>query len=129
MSGPRTARLIRLLPMVAVLLLPAIAHAHTSLVRSSPAARAILEMPPSRVELWFAERLEAAYSSMSVWSASGSRLDKQDVVVGPDDPKRLSVGVFTLRPGAYTVRYRVLSVDGHVLESSFVFTVGLRPPQ
>lgn len=129
MSGPRTARLTRLLPMVAVLLLPAIAHAHTSLVRSSPAARAILEMPPSRVELWFAERLEAAYSSMSVWSASGSRLDKQDVVVGPDDPKRLSVGVFTLRPGAYTVRYRVLSVDGHVLESSFVFTVGLRPPQ
>lgn len=129
MTRPPLARLTRVLAIAAVMLCPAVARPHTSLVRSSPAARAILEVTPHRVELWFAERLEAAYSSVSVWSASGARVDKQDVTVGPDDPKRLSVGVFTLRPGTYTVRYRVLSVDGHVLESSFVFTMGLRPPQ
>ena len=28
-----------------------------------------------------------------------------------------------LDPGRYTVRFRVLSVDGHVVESSYTFTV------
>jgi methionine-rich copper-binding protein CopC len=32
-----------------------------------------------------------------------------------------------LAPGRYTVRYRVLSVDGHLVEAAFPFTVGTRP--
>jgi methionine-rich copper-binding protein CopC len=28
-----------------------------------------------------------------------------------------------ISPGTYTVRYRVLSVDGHVVEAAFSFTV------
>jgi hypothetical protein len=48
--------------------------------------------------------------------------------VGPDDAKRLSVTLPPLPPGAYTVRYRVLSVDGHVVDSSFSFTIRDRPP-
>jgi hypothetical protein len=31
--------------------------------------------------------------------------------------RSLSVGIPPLAPGTYTVRYRVLSVDGHVVES------------
>ncbi len=104
-----------------------VASPHTTLVRSTPAARAVVAESPLRVELFFSERLEPAYSAVSVWNAGDRRVDRQDVVIGPDDRKRLSVGLFTLRPGAYTVRYRVLSVDGHVNESSFAFTVSLQP--
>jgi methionine-rich copper-binding protein CopC len=107
------------------LLSPAAAWGHAALVKSAPAARSVVEAP-LRVDLWFNERLEAAYSSLSVWDADGRRVDRQDVLVGPDDSKRLSVGLLTLRPGAYSVRYRVLSVDGHVIESTFVFTVRFR---
>jgi methionine-rich copper-binding protein CopC len=117
----------RLLPLAAaaILLLPAASHPHAALVRSSPGARAVLREPPARVELWFNEKLEAAYSTVSVWSGSGLRVDRRDVTVGPEDPRRLSVGVFTLRPGEYTVKYRVLAIDGHVNDASFVFSVGL----
>ena len=104
---------------------PAGVEAHAALVKSAPVARSVVEAP-LRVDLWFNERLEAAYSSLSVWDADGRRVDRQDVLVGPDESKRLSVGLFTLRPGAYSVRYRVLSVDGHVIESTFVFTVRFR---
>ncbi|MBI1735503.1 MAG: copper resistance protein CopC [Candidatus Rokubacteria bacterium] len=121
MSGRRLPALLA----AAVLLLPATAEPHAALVRSSPAARAIVPDSPARVELWFNERLETAYSTVSVWSSGGIRVDRHDVLVGPDDPKRLSVGVFTLRPGEYTVKYRVLAIDGHVNDASFVFTVGL----
>lgn len=108
---------------LALALLPAAAGAHALLVRSAPARRAVLTHPPERVELWFNERLEPAYSSVSVVTDGSTRVDRGDAIVGPDDPRKLSVTLPALAPGAYLVKFRVLSVDGHVVESSFAFTV------
>jgi hypothetical protein len=102
---------------------PVPAESHAVLVRSVPAARAVLSRPPGRVQVWFSERLEPAFSSMAVWSASGAQVDKRDATVSADDPKQLAVTLGALEPGPYMVRYRVLSVDGHVIESSFPFTI------
>ncbi len=103
------------------------AGAHALLVKSAPASRALVGYPPERVQLWFNERLEPAFSEMSVWNASGSQMDNRDAAVGSDDAKRLSVTLKPLSAGPYTVRFRVLSVDGHVVESSFLFTVKPSP--
>lgn len=97
--------------------------AHASLVRSVPAHRAVLGRMPDRVQLWFNERLEPAYSTVSVWNAAGAQVDARDVTVGPDDPRRLSVTVEARAPGLYTVKYRVLSVDGHIVDNRFTFTI------
>jgi hypothetical protein len=105
------------------LLLPASGEPHAQLVRSAPARRATLSHPPTRVQLWFNERLEPAYSALSVWDVKGRQVDDRRVLVDPDDPKQLSVGLAALGAGVYTVRFRVLSVDGHVVESSFSFTI------
>jgi methionine-rich copper-binding protein CopC len=99
------------------------AGAHASLVRSAPAHRAVLGQMPERVQLWFNERLEPAYSTVSVWNEAGAQVDSGDVTVGPDDPRRLSVTVETRQSGLYTVKYRVLSVDGHIVDNRFTFTV------
>ena len=50
-------------------------------------------------------------------------MDSGDVQVSPDDPQKLSVGLAALAPGSYTVKYRVLSVDGHIVENQFPFEV------
>lgn len=118
MSGRIVAALALL-----VALAPAPGWAHASLVRSSPARRATLTIAPARVQLWFNERLEPAFSSASVWDARGAQVDFRDARVEPGDAAQLSVGIPALTPGAYTVRFRVLSVDGHVVESRFGFTV------
>ena len=104
------------------------AGAHAVLVRSSPPGRATLAEKPDRVQLWFNERLEPAFSSVSVWSSAGTQVDAGDARVAQDDAKRLSVTLPPLPPGTYSVRYRVLSVDGHVVDSSFSFTIRDRPP-
>jgi methionine-rich copper-binding protein CopC len=110
--------------LLAVLLYPVPpAGAHASLVRSTPAHRAELGQMPERVQLWFNERLEPAYSTVSVWNEAGAQVDSGDVTVGPDDPRRLSVTVETRQSGLYTVKYRVLSVDGHIVDNRFTFTV------
>jgi len=104
-------------------LAPASGWSHAYLVKSTPGARAVVSGVPARAQLWFNERLEPAYSQVSVADGEGRRADLGDVQVGPEDPKKLSVGLPVLAPGVYTVRFRVLSVDGHVVESQFKFTV------
>ncbi|MGH7403001.1 MAG: copper resistance CopC family protein [Candidatus Rokuibacteriota bacterium] len=99
------------------------AGAHASLVRSAPAHRAVLAQMPERVQLWFNERLEPAYSTVSVWNEAGAQVDARDAAVAPDDARRLSVAVPAREPGRYSVQYRVLSVDGHVVDNRFNFTV------
>jgi methionine-rich copper-binding protein CopC len=103
--------------------LPAVASAHAVLVRASPAARLAVAEAPPRVDLWFNERLEPAYSTVTVWDTSGHRVDTADVAVDAGDARRLSVGLSPLGRGTYTVKFRVLSVDGHLVESEFPFTV------
>jgi methionine-rich copper-binding protein CopC len=99
------------------------AFAHAYLVKSVPAGRATLFSSPEKILLWFNERLEAKYSYASVLDAEGKRVDANDAQVSAEDPKQLSIGVKKLPPGRYTVNFRVLSVDGHVVERSFPFTI------
>lgn len=109
--------------LLACLALPVAAGAHAVLVKSSPARRAVLASSPARVELTFNERLEPAYSTVSVSAADNVRVDDGKVVVGPENPRRLSVGLASLKPGTYSVKFRVLSVDGHVVEGTFPFEI------
>jgi hypothetical protein len=120
---------IRLITAALALLVLGSAHAaqaHALLVKSVPSARATLARPPERVQLWFNERLEPAYSSVSVWNDAGAQVDARDAAVSPQDPRRLELSLPALPPGKYVVRFRVLSVDGHVVESTVPFTI--RPP-
>jgi copper resistance protein C len=110
-----------------ILLMPGSGWPHAYLVNSSPARRAVLSSAPARVQLCFNERLEAQFSQLSAWDAAGTQVDNGDVYVDPDDPKQLSVGITALAPRTYRVRYRVLSVDGHLVESEFPFTLRRRP--
>lgn len=109
--------------LAALMFRPAAALGHAVLVKSVPAQRAALVEPPRRVELWFNERLEPAYSKALVTNEAGAQVDLRDVAVSAEDPRRLAVSLPVLVPGRYTVSFRVLSVDGHVVESRLTFTV------
>jgi methionine-rich copper-binding protein CopC len=113
--------------LAGVLLAPAVAWAHAEMVKSVPGRRSAMTTAPSRVRLSFNERVEAKFSRVSVWDAKGAQVDLKDVEVDPEDPRQLTVGLPALDPGTYTVRFRVLSVDGHIVESQFPFTIRKRP--
>jgi copper resistance protein C len=57
-------------------LLPASALGHAVLVKAIPAQGAAPAESPPRVELWFNERLEPAYSRASVTNESGAQIDR-----------------------------------------------------
>lgn len=111
--------------LVAVLALAgtSAAWAHAALVKSEPARRATLSKPPPQVRLWFNERLEPEYATISVIRDGVGGVATAKAQVDKDDPKLLVLPLPVLVPGAYTVKYRVLSVDGHTVDYGYTFSV------
>lgn len=102
---------------------PTAAHAHARLVKSDPAARSVLQAAPTLLRLWFNERIEAKFATVSIIDGQGRNMPAGAPAVAADDARRIDVNVPPLAPGVYRVRYRVLSVDGHTIESEFSFTL------
>jgi len=97
--------------------------AHAALTKAEPARRAVLSTSPKQVRLWFNEEIEADYASLSLHDANGKALTEKKPLVHPDDAKSIYLELPELIGGQYTVKFRVLSVDGHVVDSEYKFTV------
>ena len=98
-------------------------QAHAQLVKAEPARRAALDKAPAQVRLWFNEEIEGAYTSLSVLGANKKPVTDAKPKVVPDDPKSVVLPLPDLKPGKYTVKFRVLSVDGHIVDESFNYKV------
>lgn len=100
------------------------AAAHAFLDHASPAVGSAITTPPPAVTLWFTQDLEPAFSSLTVTSAAGQRVDLGNARVPPGQPAVLQIGLRPLPPGTYMVSWHVISVDTHPTEGSFTFQVG-----
>jgi copper transport protein len=100
-------------------------HAHALLLRSNPAANAVLAQAPAQVELYFSEAVEPGLSTISVLDSNGKAVDLGDVRVDPNDPTRMTVSLGSLLDGVYTVSWKAISAtDGHLTSGSFPFAIG-----
>lgn len=111
-----------LIPIIPLLLLLAAgeASAHASLDRAEPRVGNTVASAPREVTLWFTQKLEPAFSRITVTNAAGARVDTGKTRV---NGSQMSV---PLRPGGsgiYRVNWRVLSVDAHTTEGNFTFQV------
>jgi methionine-rich copper-binding protein CopC len=97
--------------------------AHASLVKAEPARRAVLSTAPAQVRLWFNEEIEPAYASLSILNEEKKSITDNRVEVDSKDPKSVVLELPDMQPGRYTVKFRVLSVDGHVVDSEYNFTI------
>jgi copper resistance protein C len=126
MKSPRNAFINRILISCVVALSVCTAtdsFAHAKLIKSDPGRRAVIKTSPKEIRLWFNEKLESAYSSASLSGDDGRPIPLGKATVSRDDPKYMVLAVEPLPPGTYRVKYRVLSVDGHIVDSSFTFTL------
>ena len=122
------------LAAAAVLMLGAAARAdaddarHLRLVRSAPAADSTLAAPPTAIRLWFSQAPELPVMSVRLTGPDG-----RAVALAPlqRDRGRDAPVVAPLRgragPGRYTVAWRTMANDGHVVRGTFAFTVAAPP--
>lgn len=102
--------------------------AHAMLVKAEPARRAALAKAPVQVRLWFNEEVEKDYAALTVLDGNKHPLTEVIPQISADDPKSIVLPLPELPPGKYTVKFRVLSVDGHVVDSFYDFTVKSKAP-
>ena len=97
--------------------------AHATLVKSDPPRRASLSSSPKQIQLWFNEKIEGSYASVTVLDSNKKSITENNPEVVLDDPKSVILNIPQMEPGRYTVQYRVMSVDGHVIASSYDFSI------
>ncbi|SHL95350.1 hypothetical protein SAMN05444159_7279 [Bradyrhizobium lablabi] len=97
------------------------ASAHAFLDHAEPRVGNKVASPPREVTLWFTQKLEAAFSNITVTNASGERVDTGKPRVAGN---QMSVALRPGGSGTYHVTWHVLSVDTHRTEGNFTFQVG-----
>jgi copper transport protein len=118
----------RLVALGALLALafPAAASAHATLERTSPAYGTRVNQSPKAVVLTFDQSVDILPNAIHVYSAHGAILS--GTTVASADHRTISVPVRTLPRGGYTVRWRAISADGHVVAGVFTFGVKMAAP-
>jgi copper transport protein len=116
---------VALVALVA-LALPAAASAHATLIRTEPAYGKRVERSPSLVRLHFDQSVDVLPNAIHVYDAKGRLLSGRTRV--STDKRTIVTPVSRLPRGGYTVRWRAVSADGHVVSGVFTFGVRMRAP-
>ena len=119
--GSMKARLWAALLVTLFSMSPALGH--TSLLSALPNAESTVAEAPEKISLLFDEELllvgEKNPNDLEVIDESGVRISGDVLVEGAN----ISTDSGITGPGNYTVKYRVASSDGHIVEGSYKFSV------
>lgn len=96
------------------------ARAHTSLESSYPAEKQKVYVPLHRITLIFSGKADALYSAVRLENAKGELVVQ---AVQKKAAREIDMKTPALDPGRYFIRYRVLSMDGDIVEGKVAFEI------
>lgn len=100
------------------------ALAHAILDRAIPSVGGTVSGSPRELRLYFTEGVVTAFSHVHVVSDAGSVVPTGKLVTDSSDKTIVIVRLGRALPrGTYTVSWQVTSVDTHVTQGTFTFTV------
>jgi methionine-rich copper-binding protein CopC len=111
----RRSEIVGTIPLL-LLLVTGEASAHAFLDHAEPRVGNKVATAPREVTLWFTQKLEAAFSTITVTNSAGQRVDTGKSRVSGS---QMSVSLRAGGTGTYHVMWRVLSVDTHTTDGSF----------
>ena len=105
--------------------LPAVAAAHTELVRADPADGAVLAESPGLAQLWFSGDIAASRSTARLVNDRGDTVPGAQLVRGSGDPRVIAVELPSLADGSYGLLWEAVSArDGHTTSGTVTFSIG-----
>lgn len=104
--------------LAAAILLPL----HLKLTKSSPAAGAELSSAPQAVSLWFSQPVELPVTKVTIVNSAKQQIAVK-ALVSADDGAVVAPISEQLAGGSYTVSWRTMAKDGHVIKGDFTFDV------
>ncbi|CAM3583378.1 CopC domain-containing protein YobA [Klebsiella grimontii] len=117
-------RALRLSLFLAGCLTSAGAFAHAHLQQPLPAAGSEVDASLPALTLSFSEGIETQFSGVTLTGPQQKAIPLGKPVRSDNNKAQLTVPVEqALTPGAYTVDWHVVSVDGHKTKGQYTFTV------
>ena len=116
-------QLLPLAALAAMVLAPAApAFAHARVVKSSPAANAVIAAP-SQVSVTFSEKLVPAFSKLGISMAGMNMAVPVKTSVSADGRTLTGVPQGKFTKGSYVVNWTAASADGHKMKGSIPFQI------
>lgn len=112
--------------LFAAALLPLPACAHAVLTGSSPTSGGVIAAGEQTITLHYNSRVDHGRSMLLLTRPDGGKTRLPIRRSGPQD--ELDTSADLKAPGAYTLRWQVLAVDGHITRGDVPFTVNAAPP-
>ena len=115
-------------PLFLCLVLASPVSAHTSLLESNPQRDSTIEKMPKEIILVFGEDLltinDSKNNYFEVFDSTNAKMSLSEITL---DGAKLSARVLNdqIKSGKYSISYRVVAGDGHVVKGIVKFTVGI----
>lgn len=95
-------------------------QAHTHMEKSTPADNSVVASPPSKLELHFSEATRLTAVSIQ---KDGDKESTHISALPAQPAEDVNVPLDPLGPGKYTVSWRAVGDDNHVMSGTLHFTV------
>ena len=102
--------------------MPVAAEAHAVVVNAQPALDQQLSAGPLAIRLEFNSRIDKKRSKLELTLPDGGKTEIPLDQAG--EPNVLAATISAAVKGAYSLRWQVLAVDGHITRGDIPFTVG-----
>ncbi|NOT08206.1 MAG: copper resistance protein CopC [Gemmatimonadales bacterium] len=96
---------------------------HNHLVKSVPSAGDKVSSSPKEVRLWFNERPEVPFTSVTLLKGDSTKIVTIKAVATEDSMAVSAPLSSPLGPGSYLITWRTASRDGHAIRGTFGFTI------
>lgn len=107
--------------MTALALAPVRSFAHASLIAASPQDGATVSSGEVAIELRFNSRIDAKLSRITLVTQDDQKVEPLETIPALDGLKAKAPD---LQAGNYTLRWQILSLDGHLTQGKINFRVG-----
>ena len=107
--------------LLSLLFLAAAASAHTELSSSTPADNAAVAASPEMIELEFSE--DVHLTALALKDAAGGTFDLG--ALPSETQSAFAIAAPALPPGHYTLSWRAVGADTHVVSGEVHFSIGL----
>jgi LPXTG-motif cell wall-anchored protein len=106
-----------------------IASAHATLDHCTPAVGATVANAPTQIVCIYSEEIDTKRSTMSIWDANGTQVDKKDAHVDLNDPDHktliVSLDQTLTKDGLFTVKWHSVTPDDNgISDGSWQFVIG-----
>ena len=101
---------------------PIAAEAHAVVVKAQPALDQQVAAGPLAIQLEFNSRIDKERSKLELTAPEGAKTEIPMDQDGP--PNVVTATTAALAAGAYSLRWQVLAIDGHITRGDIPFTVG-----